>query len=699
LGDRLYEPDETFYLSLNSTGRVVFSQTAATGSLLNDDPLPAIAVSDAEVAEGDSGTNSMVFNISLSSPHAETVLVNYRTLDGSAQAGVDFLDPGRGYPISGQLTFSPGQTNHTLAIPILTDTFLEADKDFVLQLAGSSPSLPVSKSDGIGRIKNDDPIPTLVFNWPFVFQELYVNEGQSRRIQRYALVLSGPIDRPVSVDFATSDGTAKTGSDYLAATGRLVFPPGTTTQYVSIPILGDFYYEPDETFTINLFNATNASLLYPQVTVGISNDDPFQLLPEFAISLVTTNLFLPTRMEFAPDHRLFVCEQAGAVRIIKSGQLLSEPFVTVAAASNWETEAGLLGIAFDPDFLANHFLYLYYTAQTPPNSTVPDGRLRNRISRFTARDDLAEPNSEVVLFETGDVQDSSFHNGGDLRFGPDGKLYVSVGDNFRSRHNAQALSNLFGKILRLNSDGSIPTDNPFYQTASGQNRAIWALGLRNPFSFSFEPGSSRMLINDVGDSEWEEINEGQPGANFGWPAFEGPGTNAAFQNPLYAYPHSSTPTQRAAITAGVFYDPPERNFPSPYVGCYFFADLFGQIRFLTFTNGPASHLFASAGAIDLKVSPDGRLYRMDRFNLFQGRIWQLENAADHPSFQTIEVLADGAVELNLRVGSERTYLLESSPDLIHWSILTTFHSSARVFVYHDASPRLGPKFYRLKSGP
>src|SRR5204862_941004 len=136
----------------------------------------------------------------------------------------------------------------------------------------------------------------------------------------------------------------------------------------AVPILCDIYYEPYETFSINLFNATNASLLYTQLVAGIFNDDLFQLAPEIAISLVTTNLFLPTRMEFAPDGRLFVCEQPGTLRMIKNGVLLPEPFVRVAAAWNPETEEGLLGVTFDPGLLTNRFRYLFYTPTPPPNS-------------------------------------------------------------------------------------------------------------------------------------------------------------------------------------------------------------------------------------------------------------------------------------------------------------------------------------------
>ena len=112
------------------------------------------------------------------------------------------------------------------------------------------------------------------------------------------------------------------------------------------------------------------------------------------------------------------------------------------------------------------------------------------------------------------------HNGGAIHFGPDGKLYAAVGENANGS-NAQTLSNLLGKMLRLNADGSIPSDNPFFNVATGNNRMIWALGLRNPFTFDFQPGTGRMFINDVGEVSWEEINDGIPGSNYGWPSAEG----------------------------------------------------------------------------------------------------------------------------------------------------------------------------------
>src|SRR4030095_9235086 len=131
----------------------------------------------------------------------------------------------------------------------------------------------------------------------------------------------------------------------------------------------------------------------------------------------------------------------------------------------------------------------YYTATTP--------NVHNRISRFTANGDVAVVGSEVTILDLNPLSSATNHNGGAIHFGEDGKLYAAVGDNANGG-NAQTLTNLLGKILRLNADGSIPTDNPFFGQATGVNRAIWALGLRNPFTFSIEPVTARMFVNDVG---------------------------------------------------------------------------------------------------------------------------------------------------------------------------------------------------------
>jgi glucose/arabinose dehydrogenase/regulation of enolase protein 1 (concanavalin A-like superfamily) len=326
------------------------------------------------------------------------------------------------------------------------------------------------------------------------------------------------------------------------------------------------------------------------------------LLPTgFAESTVASGLAAPTAMAFAPDGRLFVCEQGGKLRVIKNGILLTTPFLTLPVDNTGER--GLLGVAFDPGFATNHFVYVYYTATSPA--------VHNRISRFTANGDVVVSGSEAVLLDL-DNLGASNHNGGGIHFGSDGKLYAGVGEN-ATPSNSQTLANLLGKLLRLNADGTIPTDNPFYSTASGVNRAIWAMGLRNPFTFAFQPGTGRLFINDVGQDTWEEIDEGVAGANYGWPNCEGACSppNPSYREPLFYYPHGAGTNAGYCIAGGAFYNPAVNQFPSAYLGVYFFADYVnGWIRKLDPANGNQVSGFATGinAPVDLQVGPDGQLY-------------------------------------------------------------------------------------------
>jgi len=338
--------------------------------------------------------------------------------------------------------------------------------------------------------------------------------------------------------------------------------------------------------------------------LGMSPPASAATLPSgFSEQLVATGLADPTAMAFAPDGRLFVTEQSGRLRVVKNGALLASPFLTVLVDSSGER--GLLGVTFDPNFATNNFVYVYYTATLPA--------VHNRISRFTAAGDVAAAGSETIILELNNLSAATNHNGGAIHFGPDGKLYAAVGENANGA-NAQNMSNLLGKMLRLNPDGSIPTDNPFFSTASGRNRAIWALGVRNPFTFSFQPGTGRMFINDVGQATWEEVNDGAAGANYGWPATEGPTTDPRFVSPIFAYGHGTGATTGCAITGGAFYNPSTAMFPTDHVGQYFFADFCsGWIRRLD----PATRTavgFASgvSSPVDLKVAADGALYSLAR---------------------------------------------------------------------------------------
>lgn len=326
-----------------------------------------------------------------------------------------------------------------------------------------------------------------------------------------------------------------------------------------------------------------------------------------------TGLTLATALAQSPDGRLFIAEQGGAVRVFKAGQLLLLPFVQLAVDA--AGERGLIGVALHPDFPATPHVFVHYTTNA--------GGTHNRISRFTALGDVALASSEQVLVDLPPLSSATNHNGGALHFGNDGKLYVGVGENADSAR-AQDLTSPFGKLLRFNEDGSIPADNPFFSTQSGLARAIWAYGLRNPFTFAVQSSSGRIHINDVGQNTWEEINVGAAGANYDWPNFEGPANVSANSvAPLFAYRHSAAVPPGSgpggfftgfSIAGGTFY-PSTGMFPAFYAGNYFFADFVSKfIGRLDSANDYAAYAFASISdaPVDMLVGLDGALLVLGR---------------------------------------------------------------------------------------
>jgi len=316
-------------------------------------------------------------------------------------------------------------------------------------------------------------------------------------------------------------------------------------------------------------------------------------------------------MEFAPDGRLFVAEQAGRVRIVKPDGTLAK-FVNISTKVDSTSERGLQALTFDPSFSTNHYVYLQYTKKA--TSTTP---VHNHVVRVTANGNKVVSGSEKLIFPLNN-QNDAHHMGGAIDFGADGKLYIATGDN-ETPTNAQQLTNLFGKMLRINKDGTIPTDNPFYTTASGNNRAIWALGLRNPFKFAVQPSTGTIFINDVGENTWEEINQAKKGANYGWPVHEGVANDndPQYVDPIFAYGHagSDPATTGCSITGGVFYNPTTVQFPSGYVGDYFFADFCGGwIRSFDPSSQEASGfaIGIEGRPVDLEVSKEGELYYLSR---------------------------------------------------------------------------------------
>jgi glucose/arabinose dehydrogenase len=379
-------------------------------------------------------------------------------------------------------------------------------------------------------------------------------------------------------------------------------------------------------------------------------------------------------MEFAPDGRLFVLEQAGNVELVRpDGTAWTALHLNVDS----QGERGLLGIAFDPAFAANHFVYLYYTNPGAGGAPWASGE-HNQLSRFTVDDsDPTRPifKDEAPILDWDNLSAATYHNGGAIHFGLDGMLYADAGDNaqtFTQGGNtyrvSQTLSDLLGKQLRIDVEAFnrgvatrddttvghlIPADNPFVGTAPGIDQLIYALGLRNPFTFAVQPGTGTIFINDVGENTWEEIDQSVPGANFGWSGgntdgfgHSSPPGPGVYHDPLLAYNHSGGPAGGGiAIVGGTFYDPASPQFPASYVGKYFYSDLgAGWIRVFdpahpgTASNPDTSSPFASGitgNLIDLKVDQSGNLYYLTGSGTVEKVSFQGPGIATQPVGQTV----------------------------------------------------------------
>jgi glucose/arabinose dehydrogenase len=324
----------------------------------------------------------------------------------------------------------------------------------------------------------------------------------------------------------------------------------------------------------------------------------------FTETNVATGLTSPNSFVFTPDGRIFVCQQTGQLRVVDaSGTLLPTPFVSLTVSSSGER--GLLGVEIDPNFATNQFVYVYYTATTP--------NIHNRVSRFTANGNVALAGSEVILLDLTPLSSATNHNGGAVHFGADGKLYISSGENANGA-NAQDRTNLLGKILRINADGSIPTDNPFFNDPTpGVRKEIWAYGFRNPWRFTIQPGTGAIFIADVGEVTWEEVDIGVAGGNFGWPGMEGnhcTGNGSCTGLPdIFEYNHNGS---GAAITGGDFYT--GVTFPSQYRNVYFYGDSVDSfIRYLVLdgsNNVVSDNAFATgaSGPVEIRYHDNAIWY-------------------------------------------------------------------------------------------
>ena len=274
IGDRGHESDETFVVNLSGAVNATLSRQQGTGTIANDDAAPSLSIGDVTLNEGNAGTTTATFVLSLSAASDLPVSVSYATADGTAAAGSDYT------AANGTASFAPGATSAEVTVAVSGDATPELDDTFTVSLANPVNAV-VADGTATATIVNDDGVPSIAVSG------VSVNEGNDGAVSaKFVLTMSTASEMPVSVNYATADGSARAGSDYVAATGTASFAAGETVAEVTVPVNGDLIAEADEAFTLSLADATNASISTAQATGTIVNDDA---APSVSIADVSVN--------------------------------------------------------------------------------------------------------------------------------------------------------------------------------------------------------------------------------------------------------------------------------------------------------------------------------------------------------------------------------------------------------------------------
>jgi glucose/arabinose dehydrogenase len=360
--------------------------------------------------------------------------------------------------------------------------------------------------------------------------------------------------------------------------------------------------------------------------------------PGFAAeTVVTLPQYQVVGMQWTSTGTMFIWQKNGLVRVFKNGALLSAPFIDFRGKVNTYDDRGMLGLAIDPDFQANGYVYLAYVYEpgSDPNDTGAKISRLTRVTADPANRDVALAGSEVTLIDNIPA-DGGGHTAGTIRFAPDGTLFLSNGDGSTAAYEnigatgAQNIDSLRGKILRVNPDGTAPAPpkatNPFYDGTNSIRSKVWAYGLRNAFRYDFHPTLGDIYACDVGWNTYEEVDHVVAGGNYGWPCYEGYATVPEYHDlfpatcdpppanaipPIYAYDRS----QGSAVVGGAFYT--GNVYPEAYAENFFYSDYTGgwMRRMVLNPDGSIAQNLTFATSIGVPVStevgPDGLLYYAD----------------------------------------------------------------------------------------
>lgn len=325
-------------------------------------------------------------------------------------------------------------------------------------------------------------------------------------------------------------------------------------------------------FSVFVLSSPDDPIPIPEPPSGQTGDSSVEILAE--------NLEKPRSIAVSGD-RVFVTERGGTIRVVQGGALLEEPLVSLRPAEVFD--GGLLGIALDPDFSSNHFIYVFLTYEE-------EDVLWNKILRITESENRL---ADIQTVFDG-IPGSAFSNGGFLKFGPDGKLYVGTGSVSDSSHMPQSLDSLSGKVLRINPDGSIPGDNPF------EGSPVYSYGHRNPQGMAWDD-SGNMYMAELGPDKNDEINLILPGANYGWPERECAGDDR-FEDAVLCYDPAIEP-------GGIlFYSGDKIELESSFVMASLRATNVYQLDFEEGLPSQKSILSGIGRVRDVAEGPDGSLY-------------------------------------------------------------------------------------------